>query len=212
MKNTPVFCAALMALTSLAQAGGSYAPASGPAVNPVMTKVSEPISERFYIDLKGGALFVDDIGDFSFDTGWGITGAFGVNLGHGLSVEVESGYLTADVEGFDGETEFDAGSLVGDVTLVPVLANVKYAFPITRYFNGYIGAGIGALYSDTDVSIGSYTAGGDDWEFAFQGIAGISIPMSEVLSFDIGYRFLATDVSSDDLRTHSVQAGINFKF
>ena len=36
--------------------------------------------------------------------------------------------------------------------------------------------------------------------------------MSEVLSFDVGYRFIGTGFNSDEIRAHSVQAGINFKF
>lgn len=212
MKTTLALAATLLS-APFAFAGADYSAASsGPASTPTLPKVEQPISERFYIDLAGGAVFLQDVNDFSFDTGWSVTGAFGVNLGHGLSVELESGYMTADVEGFEDETEFEFGSLVGDVTVVPVLANVKYTGPVTSLFNFYVGAGLGAIYSETSVGIGPFNANDDGWDFAFQGIAGISIPMSETLSFDLGYRFLATGFNSDELRSHTVEAGICFKF
>lgn len=212
MKTNLVLCTALLALSPLAQAGTSYTTSSGAVSAPVMARVSDPINDRFYIDLAGGAVFLQDQGDFSFDTGYSITGAFGVNLGNGLSVELESGYLTSDVEGFDGETEFPFGSLAGEVTVVPILANLKYTAPVTTLFNCYVGAGLGTIYSDNSLSIGPVDFDDDGWDFAFQGIAGISIPMSEVLSFEVGYRFLGTGFDSNELRSHSVEAGINFKF
>lgn len=212
MKSNLILSAVLLSLAPLAQAGSSYTASSGQVNTPVMAKVSEPISERFYIDLAGGAVFLQDAGDFSFDTGYSITGAFGVNLGHGLSVELESGYLTADVEGFEDETEFDLGSLVGEVKVVPILANIKYTAPVTSLFNFYVGAGLGTIYSENSIGLGPISANEDGWDFAFQGIAGISIPMSEVLSFELGYRFLATGFDNDEFRSHSVEAGINFKF
>jgi opacity protein-like surface antigen len=116
------------------------------------------------------------------------------------------------VEGYKDETEFPLGSLVGDVTVVPILANFKYTAPVTSLFNFYVGGGLGTIYSDSSLSIGPVSFNDDGWDFAFQGFAGISIPMSEVLSFDLGYRFLATGFQSDELRSHSVEAGINFKF
>lgn len=212
MKTKLALCTVLLALVPPAEAGTSYTTSSGAVSSPVMPGVSEPIDDRFYIDLAGGAVFLQDQGDFSFDTGWSITGAFGVNLGHGLSVEVESGYMTSDVEGFDGETEFAIGSLSGEVTVVPIMANLKYVAPVTSLFNFYVGAGLGTIYSDNSVNIGPLDFEDDGWDFAFQGIAGISIPMSEVLSFEVGYRFLGTGFDSNELRSHSVEAGINFKF
>ena len=157
-----------------------------------------------------GALLESD--NQAFDTGWSVTAAFGVNLGNGLSVELESGYFEADVEGFEDETEFALGSLVGDITMVPILANVKYTAPVTSLFNFYVGAGIGTLYSESSVDIGPFSAGSKDWDFGFQGFAGISIPMSEILTFDAGYRFLANGFSNGDIRSHSVEAGITFRF
>ena len=212
MKTNLVLCAALLAFAPLVQAGTSYTTSSGAVSAPAMARISDPINDRFYIDLAGGAVFLKDQGDFSFDTGWSITGAFGVNLGNGLSVELETGYMTSDVEGFDGETEFDLGSLTGEVTVVPILANVKYVAPVTSLFNFYVGAGLGTIYADNSLGLGPLNFNDDGWDFAFQGIAGISIPMSEVLSFEAGYRFLATGFDDDELRSHSVEAGINFKF
>lgn len=212
MKTSIVLCTALLALAPLGHAGTSYTGSSAPVKPPVIARVPDPINDRFYIDLAGGAVVLQDNGDFSFDTGYSITGAFGVNLGHGLSVELESGYMTSDVEGFDGETEFALGSLTGEVTVVPILANLKYTAPVTSLFNFYVGAGLGTIYSDSALGLGPLNFNDDGWDFAFQGIAGISIPMSEVLSFEVGYRFLATGFNSDELRSHSVEAGINFKF
>lgn len=211
MKNILLLAASLAAIAPLAQAGGSYASATSSTTAPSMPKVSEPINERFYIDLKGGALWVQDSPDMSFETGWGLSGAFGVNLGHGLSVELESGYYSFDTDSIDGikasDIDFDA-----EFEFVPVMGNVKYVHPVTSLFNFYVGAGLGAVYTQGEANLGSIEASGDEWDFAFQGFAGVSVPMSEILSFDLGYRYFATGFNSDELRAHSVQAGINFKF
>ena len=211
MKITLALAATLLTI-SFAQAGGNYAPASTPMAPTSAPKAQSPLAEGFYVDLAGGAVFLQDAGDFSFDTGFSITGAVGMNIGNGLSLELESGYLASDVEGFDGETEFEEGSLHGDVTMVPILANLKYTAPVTSLFNFYVGAGLGALYSDSSVGIGSDSLSDSEWDFAFQGFAGVSVPMSEILNFDLGYRFLATGFNSDELRAHVVEAGISFKF
>ena len=213
MKKTALLAASLVAAASFAQAGTSYQQVdNSAATRPGPLKISDPINERFYIDLNGGALFMEDASDVSFDTGWGINAAFGVNLGHGLSVELDGGYYNADVDSFDGRKEFFGDNLGGEIEFVPVLANVKYVHPVTQLFNFYVGVGAGAIYSESTVSLGSFHASDDDWDFGFQGMAGISIPLSEVLSLDIGYRFIGTGFDSDDLRAHHVEAGINFKF
>lgn len=212
MKPTLALCSSLLAFASFAQAGTSYVSSNSAAVTPTMTKASEPIGERFYIDLNGGALFLEDASDVSFETGWGINAAFGVNLGHGLSLELDGGYYTADVDGFDGRDEFFGEDFGGDVEIVPILANLKYTHPVTQYFNFYVGVGAGAVYTQSTASIGSFSVSDDEWDFAFQGMAGLSIPLSEVLSLDVGYRFIGTGFNSDELRAHQVEAGINFKF
>jgi opacity protein-like surface antigen len=211
MKITLALAATLLT-ASFAQAGGNYAPATTTTAPTSAPKTHSALAEGFYIDLAGGAVFLQDSQDFSFDTGFSITGAVGMNLGNGLSVELESGYLTSDVEGFDDETEFATGSLHGDVSMVPILANVKYTAPVTSLFNFYVGAGLGALYTDSSVGIGPDSVSDSEWDFAFQGFAGVSVPMSEILNFDLGYRFLATGFNSDELRAHVVEAGISFKF
>jgi OmpA-OmpF porin, OOP family len=211
MKTKLALAASLLAV-SLAQAGNEYSSPSTPSSTPVMPKVQQPLGERFYIDLAGGAAFLQDTRSFTFDTGWSLTGAFGVNLGDGLSVELETGYLTSNIDGFkDGNLRSDF-DISGDVSVVPILGNVKYTAPVTSLFNFYIGAGLGAIYTDGAISVGSESLRGDDWDFAFQGFAGISIPMSEILNFDLGYRFLGTGFKSDELRAHVVEAGISFKF
>ncbi len=212
MKHSLALCATFLSLAPIAQAGAPYTSAEAPAAPQAAPKIARTIGEPFYVDLKGGATFLQDSDGVSFDTGWGISGAFGYNLGDGLSVQLESGFYQSDIESFDGQTDVFDLSLGGDVTLIPIMANVKWVFPVTSLFNAYIGAGLGTIYSEADVSVGSLSIGGDQWDFAFQAIAGISIPMSEVLSFDAGYRFMGTGFKDSEIRSHSVQAGINFKF
>jgi opacity protein-like surface antigen len=211
MKNILLLASSLVALAPLAQAGGSYAPVTSTTTAPAMPKVSQPINERFYIDLKGGALWVQDSAEMSFETGGGLSGAFGVNLGQGLSVELESGYYSFDADSVLGNKASDI-DFNAEFEFVPVMGNVKYVHPVTSLFNFYVGAGLGAVYSQADADFRGFEVSGDEWDFAFQGFAGISVPMSEILSFDLGYRYFATGFNSDELRAHSLQAGINFKF
>ena len=206
--NLKTTLATLLLTATLANAGTSYT-ASTPTTTPTLPKVSTPISERFYIDLAGGVTFLQDGPDgIGFENGYSITGAFGVNLGHGLSVELESGYLSNDIE----DIELNGNKFTGDISSVPILANVKYLIPVTSHFNFYIGGGLGAIYSEGSFNFNDFGYSADGWDFAFQGLAGISIPLSEVLSLEVGYRYLATGFNSEELRAHGVEAGINFKF
>lgn len=195
---------------------GAYVPApTPPPVTPVLPAPKAPSEKVFHFDLAGGATWLEDMRDFTFNPGWSITGAFGVEVGSGLSVELESGYFAADVEEkFQHEAHGLHGKLTGDVVIVPVLANIKYTAPVTQLFNYYIGAGAGAFHSDSSVNVGPLgdPATNDEWDFGFQGFAGLSIPLSEVLSIELGYRFLAGGFNSDELRSHSVEAGIHFTF
>ena len=212
MKKTLVFAASLMATASCLQAGTSYEPSSAPAKAPVMQPPAPAAELPYYFNVRGGALWLNSIDGVEFDTGWGVTGAFGFNLGGGFSIEAEGGYYTADIDSFEGESSFFGEDLDGDVYGVPIMANLKYSLPVTNYLNLYFGVGAGALHSEYDVSLGPVSVGRDQWDFAFQGLAGISIPMSEVFSFDVGYRFLGTGFQSDDVRGNIVEAGITFKF
>ena len=91
----------------------------------------------------------------------------------------------------------------------------------------YIGAGVGVARHDGTFDEQTLEAGGyavrlaktsdEDTVLAYQGMVGISYPLSETTEARLGYRYFATaDADFDGLKasygTHNFEAGITFRF
>ncbi len=199
-----------------------------------------------FIGVDAGAFWLQDLSagnpfgvDFKFKTGWGVTVPIGYDFGNGLSISFSAGYYDARFDGvvghFDGSTQ--AAQINGGQTFVPLMANVAYKINLTSSIHWYLGAGAGAVYSDSSFSaydnpgahsitygqLGGRTAFFDglsdkSWAFGFQAFTGISFDLSPTTSLNVGYRFLHVNdnysvngSTTSDFNGHSVELGLTWK-
>lgn len=127
------------------------------------------------------------------------SGAVGVDLGSGLSLEAAVSYQSADVDKLTltGTGAFSGISLStedvkGSVSALSLMANGTYAFADRRSISPYVMGGVGL----SRISInGLDEKGGNDptdsaaFTFAWQAGAGITAPLTSNTSFDVGYRY-----------------------
>jgi len=144
-----------------------------------------------------------------------------------LSFEFEYSYLNPDVD--RTALPYDPSSFAiaeGDIKLNNFMFNAIFKYPEGK-FHPYIGLGIGFSYIDWSLTTTSpvRSISNDDTVFAWQMLAGVEIDLTNNLSVDIGYRFFATESSSDDdyydyydndtrleYRTSMVTLGLKYKF
>jgi outer membrane protein OmpA-like peptidoglycan-associated protein len=176
-----------------------------------------------------------------FDVGITGLGSVGWGFGNGLRVELEGNYRENDGRSIGGFGTV----LKGGSEKYGAMVNALYDFDLTPYGISFVTpyVGIGAGYADEDltglhavapgVSIRARSGTGDD-QFAYQGIAGVSYPLTSLmpgLSLTAEYRFYATPQDakyavlyssstvtslsrvkvSDDLN-HSVMLGVRYAF
>jgi opacity protein-like surface antigen len=147
-------------------------------------------------------------GDVDLKPGFLVGAAGGVALGNGLRLELEGLYDQNKLKHTDVKN-----------MNATAFANVLYDFNVGG-MTPYVGAGVG--YSST-----SLKQGGDsihDQGTAWQLRAGVTVPVNEVLSVDIGYRYMdlgkfnatvtdGTDTVSLKLdpKVHALTVGARFK-
>jgi opacity protein-like surface antigen len=163
-----------------------------------------------YLAIDGGAFILDDIAGVNVETGYGINAAVGFQMNANTALEIQTGYYQADMDDM-----LSGISVSGDVTLIPVLANVKYAVKLTDAAALDLGAGVGAFYGEADATAGlagfTASASSDGWEFGAQALAGISFKLSESMDLNLNYRFLYIG-QDDEVTGHFVGGGLTFRF
>jgi outer membrane protein OmpA-like peptidoglycan-associated protein/opacity protein-like surface antigen len=115
------------------------------------------------------------------------------------------------VEDVDGST---------DIQNVTLMLNGIYDINRAGRFNPYVGVGLGASRSDVGVSsaFGGIPVNGeaDSTEFAWQGLAGIGVGLSDRLSADFEYRFVdfgdvdGPNFSFEDMESHDLFIGLRY--
>ncbi len=117
----------------------------------------------------------------------------------------------------------------GHIDSFAIMANGYYDFLNSSAFTPYIGGGIGAgRVSANDVGINSpftFTFSGSDWQFAYQGIAGVRYSINPTWSASVDYRYFATldpkftvnilgvnHTQSTEYHTHNVMVGLQYHF
>jgi opacity protein-like surface antigen len=212
----PTTTLAALAATALAATSALAGVAPAPAPPPY-TPAPSPVGGP-YLDISAGPLWISDIGNAEFDTGWGINAEIGYALGNGLSFGFSGGYGTADLDvGSLDVPGRGSISFSGELETIPLLGTINYSFPITGSLSGYIGAGAGVLYVDGDssVTVRGRTFGSvseDEWNFALQGRAGLSFALSENASLNIGYRYIHGFFSDDDYKGQMAEGGFTIRF
>lgn len=155
-------------------------------------------AEDFYGKLFGGVGFEQDqdftgtvtgvdtgAGALETDTGYVVGGAVGYHIIDNFAIEAEIAYRANEIEG--GVVNGAAFSINDDLESLSFMGNVVYTAPEFAGFTPYIGGGAGAA------RIGFSETGDRDYVFAYQGFAGVSYPITEILSAGVEYRYFATD-------------------
>lgn len=159
-----------------------------------------------------------DSGDIDFEGDWAGAFSVGYGFGNGLRLEGEMSHRRSDVDGFTG------GGLVGKAAVTGFMANLIYDFDVSPRFIPYVGLGAGlAIVRFDDVTpLGGSNVDDEDNVFAWQGIAGVAVPLTDQLDLTADYRYF--DTSDVDLQTdaggainseytsHSVMLGLRYRF
>lgn len=131
-----------------------------------------------------GAVETDN-GDFDFDNDWSGHVGLGYAFKNGFRLEGEGAYRQNEFSDIDG-----------DATATAAMANVYYDFNRDGAVRPYVGAGVGGAKVEVESPLVSFDDG--DTVVAYQGMAGIEVPLSRRASLDVGYRyFSAPDIAAD---------------
>ncbi len=192
-----------------------------------------------YVGLRGSYMMTDD-GSTSGNTGFTYTQSYddgyaaaiymGWTLVHGLRFEAEGGFRSADIENVNvvtgdgiiylgGET-VDVGA---DVQAATVMGNFYYDADIfDGAFVPWVGAGAGAAHIEYNITDPlAYFDGNDEtWIFAWQLMAGVTIPVSDGVSITASYHYFQTEdfdrvgntgeLFKTDLTQQTIDLGVQF--
>ena len=220
LKKT-LLAATVLALPVAAQAqpiSGVYVGA-GAGVNWLMESDID-LSAQFPAPRKGNA---------DFNLGWAGVVSVGYGFGNGVRDENEGNYRENEV---DSGTGFGGSAGHGKVRSYGVMANALFDFDLGQGVPvvPYIGLGAGYVWTDADGVRGAAgpTVNGTEGQFAYQAIAGASLPLYDVvpgLALTAEYRFMGTLNPEVDARAgatrgsaelnsmnHSVLLGIRYAF
>ncbi len=158
------------------------------------------------------------------------SGAVGVDLGSGLSLEAEVSYQSADVNkltltgtGVFSGINVSTEDVKGSVSALSLMANGIYAFGDHRGIAPYVMGGVGVSrisLNGLDETGGSDPTEDSAFTFAWQAGAGVTVPLSESTSFDFGYRYfdaLAADMDDEGtaftagFSSHTILIGIKHR-
>lgn len=192
----------------------------------VVGGIASPALAGPYFSVNAGAVWVNDsdldidflgnIGELSYDTGYGVNAAFGNAYGSGVRSELEVAYRTNDVDEIS-ISGLGSGSVDGEVSSWGLMVNVYYDFDTGSAVKPFVGAGIG--FANVDLELEGESD--DDNVFAYQVMAGFGFAVSKAVTLDLQYRFFATDDPSykiegvgvdSEYLTHNVMAGLRFNF
>jgi outer membrane protein OmpA-like peptidoglycan-associated protein len=173
-----------------------------------------------------------NLGSMDFDTGWAALGTIGYGFEKNWRVEFEVGYRSNDVDAyFAGKPSYIAleeqislpmyNTRNGEFDEWTFMVNVIYDVPLTDKLDLNIGVGAGADFADFD---DSSSVNDDDWNFAYQGIVGLSYALSDRLDMTLTYRYLNVDSPSfsattrygtetyalEDVEKHSLTVGLRW--
>lgn len=187
-------------------------------------------------DFEGSISGSSNSVDTDFDDGFGLGIAVGTELPQfsndfiGTRVELELAYRDNDVDGvnFSGNGPGAENNVSGDITQTSLFANVLFDFKRDGPWTPYAGFGIGATYSDVDISYGpGVTLDDSDTSFAAQLIAGVAYDITATTAFTVDARYsrafnvsterfapsgASTGTVDDDLDTFSVNFGLRYGF
>ncbi|WP_448206207.1 OmpA family protein [Azospirillum sp. sgz302134] len=199
----------------------------GSAVALMLPTAAMAATEGFYVGAGAGVNWTRD-SDFRFEN-TGIGAKSDYKLG-GIG-DLSAGYATA--YGLRAEAEFawrwrnaidstESSSRAlngagGKASSIAFMGNLLYDINTGTPFTPYIGAGAGI--AQIDQKLGNFSD--KDWQFAYQGIAGVAYNFTDNLALTLDYRYFATlDPKYDfggttvkgEYANHTILAGLRYTF
>jgi outer membrane protein OmpA-like peptidoglycan-associated protein len=206
----------------------------------IAVQESQARHQGWYLGLEAGANWVDDT-DFVFDfgnppsappffassidfeTGWAALGTIGYAFESHWRIEGEFGYRSNDTDNYlVGPVSTPRSRRGGDLTEYTAMVNVLYDIPLSERLDITFGLGAGVDYAEFDD--GAIAGNDDDFNFAYQAIAGLSYELTNRLDLTLNYRYLHVDepefagphlahvdtYAFEDLEKHTVTVGLRY--
>ncbi|NOT38961.1 MAG: OmpA family protein [Alphaproteobacteria bacterium] len=155
--------------------------------------------DGWYIGLEGGANWVDDWSHTNngaartatYETGWLGLATVGYGWNH-FRLEFEAGYRDNDLESYLNNVGVPIANSAGTLWEATAMVNVLYDLSLTDKLSLSLGAGAGGDFSNAELTltIPGGTAEDDNWNFAYQGIAGINYMVTRRTQLFMDYRYL----------------------
>ena len=157
--------------------------------------------QGWYVGLGAGANFLQNIDVTSkavtnrleSDPGFLLDGSVGYGFESQLRPEFEIAYRRNSVGKATGT---GAGAASGSFNSTAFMGNLMYDFQTQTGLTPYIGAGVGGAFvgaNDAGQVLGGNLLNNQPFEFAYQGIAGLSYELSERLDVTADYRLSVTN-------------------
>ncbi|HYE00864.1 MAG TPA: OmpA family protein, partial [Alphaproteobacteria bacterium] len=177
-----------------------------------------------YVGLSGGwnqtrDADIDGVIDSEaeFDHGYAVSGSLGFRYDSNLRSELELSYRDNDIDSVRGFANSD-----GELNTLAIMANLYYDIGDWSGFVPYIGAGIGGARTDVEARAGANIVDDHDWNFAYQGIAGVGYAFNDNVMLTADYRYFATkdpELSTTagsrfetENQNHTVMVGLRYSF
>ena len=187
-------------------------------------------AEGPYVGLKVGAVYLTDsdltdpnlagtVLEVESDTGFSVGAAVGYGFSNNFRLEGEISYQSNDVDKINYLGL--SASTTGDSTALTFLLNGYYDFknnsPLTPFITGGLGYSKVELNDFNVPGSGLPNINEDDNVFAYQVGGGLAYEMTEKATFDIGYRYFATedpelDTSEVEFQNHILYLGLRYSF
>jgi len=165
--------------------------------------------------------------EIEHETGFITGGAVGISFMRSLRMEIEGSYRKTAFDSFqaDGTVAVEAD---GAIRVLAGMVNGFYDIDTGGPFTPYFGAGVGGAFVDLvnfATPPGTPELSDGDFQFAYQGIAGVGYKLTQSVSLGVEYRFFGTlDPKFEDnvvgvptglrseFQTHNVMGRITIHF
>ena len=192
----------------------------------------------WYIGLEGGGSWVESwkhqfngaTRTAEFDTGWNGFATVGYAWGSHFRTELEAGYRDNNLDRYLNNLGAPITTAKGSLWEASAMANFIYDLPLTDNIGLSLGAGAGADFADLTLTnpvaaLGTSDAG--NWNFAYQGIAGMNYALGRNTSLVLNYRYMRVQepdfrllygagprnvAASEDMVKHAATIGLRYAF
>jgi opacity protein-like surface antigen len=154
--------------------------------------------ECFFLGAGAGLALMQDLtlkntggAKMSFDPGARFDFSLGYRLTKALNVDLQSGFLYNSVDRIAGTSLSSAGASA-EFYQIPLLVGLNYTVPIHGPIKGILGAGVGGVIARFNGSGPGGNIEHTDFNFGYQGMAGIKYEFNDRMDLGLTYKFLGT--------------------